>query len=131
MPSRRTFGYWPLIALTTLPALAIGMTLWVVSDLVPACAVVEGQRLTAPDSSFDLVTFSRSCGPETPANTQAVLVPVGDLVPYDAASFVSVAAAVDLAPAWTSPKALSIKLPSEGVLRSDAEVAGVAVTYGP
>ncbi len=35
MPPARKFGRWPLIAFTTLPALAIGMTLWVVSDLFP------------------------------------------------------------------------------------------------
>ena len=30
-----------LIALTAGPALAIGMTLWVVNDMVPACVVTE------------------------------------------------------------------------------------------
>lgn len=131
MPPAHKFGRWPLIAFTTLPALAIGMTLWVVSDLVPACAIIEGQRLTSPDGRFDLVTFARTCGPDTPPNTQAALVPPGEQVPYEAASFVSVGASADLAPAWISPTALSITLPPESVLRSDAEVAGVAVTYRP
>lgn len=129
MPPVRKFGPWPLVAFTTLPALAIGMTLWIVADLVPACELLEGQRLTAPDGRYDLVTFSRRCAPDTPPNVQAVLVPAGEPVPYEAASFVSIAASADLAPAWLSATAIALTLPAEGVMRSDTTVAGIAVTY--
>lgn len=118
-----------LLALTVGPALAIGMTLWVVSDMLPPCTITEAQRLTAPDGEFDLVAFSRACG-DTPPNMQAVLVPPGELVPFDAASFVSVAADVDLAPRWTTQGTIEITLPETGeVLRSDPAVAGIDVTY--
>lgn len=118
-----------LIALTAGPALAIGATLWFVTTLVPECVLNEHQRLTAPDNAFDLVTFSRSCG-DTPANTQAALVPPGEAVPFDAASFFSVTTDADLSPRWTAANAIEITRPTTGeVLRQDANVAGVAVTY--
>lgn len=107
----------------------IGATLWVAADLVPACTVREKVRLTSPDNQFDLVTFSRNCGDEQ-ANTQAALIPPGDEVPFDAASFFSVATDADLAPVWTSATALELTPPS-GVepLRADDAVAGISVTY--
>ena len=118
-----------LIALTAGPALAIGITLWVVNDMVPACIVTEAQRLTAPDGEYDLVTFSRACG-ETPPNIQAVLVPPGEDVPFDAASFVSVVATTDLIPRWDPQGRIEITLPDDGdVLRQDETVAGIAVVY--
>lgn len=119
-----------LIALTTLPALMIGTVLWFLADVFPACSITEKSRLTAPDGAFDLVTFSRNCGDDTPANTQAALVPPGDIVPDDAASFLSIAAASDLSPRWTADKALELSLPAEAhIFRNDDTVAGVAVTY--
>lgn len=118
-----------LLALTIGPALMIGSTLWVVNDLVPACTITEAQRLTSPDDQFDLVTFSRSCG-DTPANVQAALVPPGEAVPFDAASFVSVAAAADLAPAWNADGSIGITLPKDAeILRQDPNVAGIAISY--
>jgi len=118
-----------LLALTAGPALAIGVTLWVVNDMVPACVVTEVQRLTAPDAEYDLVTFSRACG-ETPPNIQAALVPPGEPVPFDAASFVSVAARVDLSPRWTEQGTIEITLPeTDEVLRRDSTVAGIDVAY--
>lgn len=118
-----------LIALTAGPALAIGVTLWVVNDMVPACVVTEAQRLTAPDGEYDLVTFSRACG-ETPSNIQAVLVPPGEEVPFDAASFVSVAEATSLTPRWDVEGQIEITLPETGkVLRQDDTVAGIAIVY--
>ena len=118
-----------LLALTGGPALMIGMTVWFVNDLVPACTVTETARLTSPDNEFDLVTFSRDCG-NTPLNIQAALVPPGEDVPFDAASFVSVAAAVDLAPRWDAHGSIEITLPSGvDIHRQDNSVAGIAVIY--
>jgi hypothetical protein len=118
-----------LLALTLGPALAIGTTLWVVSDIVPTCSTTEVQRLTAPDAMFDLVTFSRACV-DTPPNMQAALVPAGEQVPFDAASFVSVAAAVDLEPRWDAYGNIEITLPPDSeVLRQDEAVAGISVIY--
>lgn len=118
-----------LLALTIGPAIAIGMTLWVVNDMVPACAIFQAQRLPSPDAQFDLVTFSRSCG-DTPPNIQAALVPPGEQVPFDAASFVSIAAEVDLAPRWDASGNIEITLPENvEILRQDDTVAGLTVTY--
>ncbi|WIY51799.1 hypothetical protein O9Z70_09910 [Devosia sp. YIM 151766] len=118
-----------LLALTIGPALAIGLTLWFVNDLLPACTVTEHQRLTAPDDAFDLVTFSRACGP-TEANMQAALVPPGEQVPFDAASFVSIAAESDLRPRWDAYGNIELTLPEGAdIYRQDENVAGVAVIY--
>jgi hypothetical protein len=118
-----------LLALTAGPALAIGVTLWVVNDMVPACVVTEAERLTAPDGEYDLVTFSRACG-ETPPNIQAALVPPGEEVPFDAASFVSVVEATELTPRWIADGQIEITLPQTGeVLRQDETVADIPVVY--
>lgn len=118
-----------LAALTLGPALAIGMTLWFVNDLLPECVVTEHQRVTSPDDKFDLVVFSRACGP-TPPNTQAALVPPGEAVQFDAASFYSVAVDANLAAAWDEDGRITIDAP-EAVepLRQDSAVAGVTVIY--
>ena len=117
------------LALTVLPAIAIGATLWMVSGLVPACEINEQERLTSPDAQFDLVVFSRSCG-DTAPNTQAALVPPGEEIPFDAASFFSIGAAADLDPQWLSAGELSVARPAgTEIFRDDATVAGVAVTY--
>lgn len=118
-----------LLALTIGPALAIGMTLWFVNDLLPECVVSEHQRLTAPDSQFDLVTFSRACGP-TDANIQATLVPPGEEVPFDAASFASVGSNADLEPGWDADGNIELTLPQGAeIFRRDDSVAGINVIY--
>lgn len=118
-----------LLALTVGPALMIGATLWIAGGLVPACTVSETARLTSPDGQFDLVTFSRDCG-DTPPNMQAALVPPAEEIPFDAASFASVAAAADLRPRWTEAGQIEISLPDGAeVLRQDENVAGIPVTY--
>lgn len=118
-----------LAALTIGPAIAIGATLWFVTDLIPECSVEERQRLTGPDGEFDLVVFSRQCG-DTAPNSQAALVPKGEDVPYDAASFVSVAAASDLVPHWTAGGGIGIAVPPDAqIFRQDDNVVGIAVTY--
>jgi hypothetical protein len=107
----------------------IGATLWIVSDMVPTCSITEVQRMPAPDAQFDLVTFTRTCG-DTPENMQAAVVPLGEMVPYDAASFVSVMAAVDLEPRWSGTSMIEITLPENAeILRQDAAVAGIEVLY--
>lgn len=118
-----------LLAFTLLPAIAIGATLWIVSDLVPACTIEERSRLTSPDQQFDLVVFSRDCG-NTEPNTQAALVPPGEEVPFDAASFFSVAVDAALSPRWLAADSIEITRPA-GItaLRDDASVAGITVTY--
>tara|TARA_R110002020_G_scaffold36822_1_gene110619 strand:+ start:1018 stop:1413 length:396 start_codon:yes stop_codon:yes gene_type:complete len=119
-----------LLMLTTLPALAIGGLLWALTGLLPSCSTTEQARLTAPDQRFDLVVFARSCGPETGPNTQAALLPVGDTVPEDAASFVSIGADADLAPRWDGFGNIELTIPDGAeIYRQDDAVAGVAVIY--
>ena len=118
-----------LLALTVGPALIIGMTLWFVTGLVPECIIAEQERLTAPSGEFDLVTFSRACG-DTEPNMQAALVPAGEEVAFDAASFVSVGAAADLAPRWDAYGNIELTLPADvTIYRQDDAVAGVTVIY--
>lgn len=119
-----------LLALTLGPAVAIGMTLWIVADLVPACTITEHARASAPDGRFDLVTYSRNCGERTEPNSQAALLPKGDPIPADAVAFAQVNGDVDLAPAWTRDGEIEITLPEgDNVVRRDPSVAGVDVVY--
>ena len=114
----------------TIPAIVIGVALWFLADLVPQCTIDEQFRATAPDGQFDLVVFSRDCGPDTGANTQAALVPPGGVIPYDAASFLSVGASADLQPRWDAYGNIDLTLPpGTEPLRQDPEVAGIAVVY--
>lgn len=118
-----------LIALTLGPAIAIGATLWLVNDMIPECVVAEHERLTAPDNQFDLVTFSRACGP-TEANVQAALVPPGEDIPFDAASFASIGADADLQPRWDAYGNIELTLPEGAEIhRQDDAVAGISVIY--
>ncbi len=118
-----------LLALTLGPALAIGITLWFVASLVPECTITERTRLTAPDNQFDLIIFARDCG-GTPPNTQAALIPPGERISFDAASFFSAATDADLSPRWDSNGQIELTIPAgTEVLRQDETVAGVNVIY--
>ena len=119
-----------LLVLTTLPALAIGGLLWALTGLLPSCGITEHTRLAAPDQRFDLVVFSRSCGARTGPNTQAALIPMGDDIPEDAASFVSIGADADLAPRWDGLGNIELTIPADATIyRQDDTVAGLAVIY--
>ncbi|MDV3250243.1 hypothetical protein DevBK_02730 [Devosia sp. BK] len=131
MPKTTKMPMAVLLALTLGPAIAIGATLWFVAAAIPECSVNETERLPSPDGQFDLVIFSRDCG-DTDPNTQAALVPPGEDVPFDAASFYSVGAAADPDPRWLSATAIEIITPPEATIyRDDPTVAGVSVTYKP
>ena len=119
-----------LLALTTLPAMMIGATFWLLADLFPGCTITERQRLTAPDRQFDLVLFSRTCGEDTEDNRQAALVPPGESLPEDAASFFAAATSSELAGQWLDKDNLTITVPAGAdIRRQDATVAGIVVTY--
>ena len=130
MSSIARFPLRAWLAFTTAPAIVIGGGLWLLAEAIPACVVTEQSRLPAPDGAFDLVTFSRLCGDDTPANSQAALLPPGEAIPEDVASFLSVAADTDFASRWTAADRLEMTLPSGVRLyRHDDGVAGVTVTY--
>lgn len=119
-----------LIALTTIPAVLVGGLLWYASSLLSSCETTQHQRLPSPDSAFDLIIFSRDCGATTGANTQAALIPNGDSLPDDAASFLSIGAAADLSPRWDSPASITLTVPAGAqIYRQDTSVAGIAVNY--
>jgi len=65
------FRFRNLVLFTTLPALLVGALLWLTAGFLPSCSTIETLRLKAPDGAFDLVVFSRTCGPDTGPNTQA------------------------------------------------------------
>lgn len=118
------------LALTVIPAVLIGAGLWYVAALLPSCNLSEQARLTSPDRQFDLVVFSRDCGSTTGPNSQAALIPAGDELPDDAASFFSVGAAADLEPRWDGFGNIELVAPDGAeIYRQDDTVAGVAVIY--
>jgi hypothetical protein len=129
MARKRKMPVPVLLALTLGPAIAIGATLWIVTDLIPECAIAEQSRLASPDGTFDLVLFSRNCG-DTPPNVQAAIAPHGEALPYDAASFFSAMTEAPVEAKWTANDAVEVT-PTEGatILRRDDAVAGIAVTY--
>ncbi|KFC65384.1 hypothetical protein FF80_02848 [Devosia sp. LC5] len=130
MAPTNKFQLRTLIALTTVPALLVGGLLWYASSLLPSCETIQHARLPSPDSAFDLIVFSRNCGATTGANTQAALIPGGDTLPDDVASFLSIGAAADLAPRWDGPATIALTLPNGvQIYRQDESVAGVAVVY--
>jgi hypothetical protein len=130
MAASNAFRFRSMVLLLTLPALLVGAALWILGSLVPGCSVDEQARLGSPDGRFDLVIFSRSCGPSTAPNTQAALLPLGDDVPDDAASFLIIGEKVTLSARWNTPASLQIALPlPTDIRRQDASVAGIAVTY--
>lgn len=130
MPPSQKFPLRTFMLMTTLPVIGIGALLWYLAGLVPGCAVDETARLTSPDGQYDLVTFTRSCGEANRSGSQAVLVPAGDSIPDDAASFVRFAAEHDLQPRWSENGNIELDFP-EGAqaLRQDPSVAGITVNY--
>ena len=130
MPKAQKFPLSLFILLTALPATIVGGGLWYLSTLVPACSVDIAERLTSPDGQFDLVAFSRDCGTSTGPNSQAALIPAGDDLPEDAASFASIGMAADLAPRWDGFGNIELTLPEGAeIYRQDDTVAGIAVIY--
>ena len=120
-----------LLALTTLPAIMIGATLWILADAFPGCEIVERQRLTSPDQQFDLIVFSRTCGEDTEDNRQAALIPEGESLAEDATSFFAAATTADLTGQWIDKDNLTLTVPpGTDIRRQDKSVAGVTVTYG-
>lgn len=129
MPKTQKLPLPFFILMTALPAALVGAGLWFLGDLAPQCVVDEHERLASPDGHYDLVVFSRSCG-ETPANVQGALIPRGEQLPEDAASFVSLGVDVDLDPQWVGERELALTVP-EGAqaYRQDETVADVTVSY--
>ena len=124
------FPFGIFLLLTALPAALVGGGLWYLSGLLPSCAIDQQARLTSPDSQFDLVIFSRKCGATTGPNTQAAIIPAGDDLPEDAASFFSVGAAADLAPRWDGFGNIELAIPQGAeIYRRDETVAGLTVVY--
>lgn len=118
------------LLLTAVPAVLVGGGLWYLSGLLPSCSIDQQARLTSPDSQFDLVIFSRNCGATTGPNTQAAIIPAGDDLPEDAASFLSIGVAADLAPRWDGFGNIELAIPQGAeIYRQDDTVAGIAVVY--
>jgi hypothetical protein len=118
------------VLLTFLPTALVGGVLWYFASQIPGCTISETERLASPDSAYDLVTFSRDCGDTTGPNSQAVLIPAGDIVPEDATSFASVGAIADLAPRWDGFGNIELTLPEGAeIYRNDDTVAGIPVIY--
>lgn len=118
-----------LLALTLGPAIAIAATLWFVTDLIPQCVITENQRLTSPDGQYDLVIFSRDCG-NTEANSQAALVPAGQEVPFDAASFASIGTNEPMRARWDAYDNIELHIPVDSeIYRLDENVAGINTVY--
>jgi hypothetical protein len=129
LPANR-FPLRTFVLLTALPAALVGGGLWYLSALLPDCTIREQERLVSPDGHFDLVVFSRDCGTSTGPNTQAALIPAGDIVPEDAAGFASFGVTADLAPRWDGYGNIELTAPAGvTIYRRDEMVAGVSVIY--
>lgn len=130
MPRAQKFPLRLFALLTVLPAALVGGVLWYLSSLLPDCTTAIGNRLTSPDEQFDLVTFSRSCGDTTGPNTQAALIPAGEDLPYDAASFLSIGTTADLDPRWDGFGNIELTVPPGAeIYRQDDTVADLTVIY--
>ncbi|WP_240230090.1 hypothetical protein [Devosia lacusdianchii] len=130
MASIQKFPLRIFVLFTAIPALLIGGGLWYLSSLLPSCATAQHARITSPDNQFDLVVFSRDCGATTGFNTQAALIPSGEDLPYDAASFLSIGVAADLEPRWDGFGNIEVTVPPGAqIYRQDESVAGVSVIY--
>lgn len=124
------FSLRAFLLLTAVPATLAGGALWYLSSLLPSCIVDEQARLISPDGQFDLLVFSRDCGTTTGPNTQAALIPAGDALAEDAASFASIGVAADLAPRWDGFGNIELAIPlGVEIYRQDDAVAGIAVVY--
>lgn len=124
------FPFRALILFTTLPALIVGGLLFYLSTLVPPCQITEHGRFVSPDGVYDLVAFSRDCGTNTRPNIQAALIPAGDILPEDAASFLSIAGAADFDPRWDAYGNIELSVPADAeIFRKDDNVAGITVIY--
>ena len=129
MPTNR-FPLRIFVLLTALPAVVVGGGLLYLSAQLPSCTIREQQRLVSPGGQFDLVVFSRDCGATTGPNTQAALIPAGDSMPDDAASFASFGVAADLDPRWDGFGNIELTTPADATIyRQDETVAGVSVIY--
>ncbi len=108
----------------------VGGVLWYFAGTLPGCSIDVAERLPSPDGRFNLVVFSRACGGSDGPNTQAALIPAGEDLPEDAASFVSIGMRAELEPRWTSASTIELSVPRQArIYRQDESVAGVGVAY--
>jgi hypothetical protein len=120
-----------LIALTTGPALVVGIGLWVLTELVPECQPDMRESLPSPDGAVTLVVFGLDCGGTTGSNTQAAVHMSDEPFSQETAQVFFAADGVhDLVPRWTSGGAMEITEPAGITVHRRLEtVSGISVTY--
>ncbi|GLQ52870.1 hypothetical protein [Devosia nitrariae] len=120
-----------LIALTTGPALVVGVGLWVLTELVPECRPDVRENLTSPDGAVTLVVFGLDCGATIGSNTQAAVHMSDELFSQETAQvFFAADGAHDLAPRWTAAGEIEITEPAGATVHRRLEtIDEIPVTY--
>lgn len=121
-----------LVALTMGPALAVGLGLWVLAELVPECRTDVRESLTSPDGATTLVVLGLDCGAATGSNNTQAAVHMSD-EPFSqetAEVFFSADGVHALAPRWTAAGAIEITEPAGATIHRRLEtVSGIPVGY--
>jgi hypothetical protein len=133
MPApRNKLGLPALIALTTGPALVVGIGLWVLTELVPDCRPDIRESLISPDGAVTLVVFGLDCGAATGSNNTQAAVHMSD-EPFSQETgevFFAADGVHDLNPRWTATGAIEITEPAGVTVDRRLEiVSGIAVAY--
>lgn len=130
------------VVLIGIAAVIIGFNVWIYSTwpdlpLLP-CENTEVSRAPSPDGRLDAVLFTRNCAGTKAVGSQVSLVGAGEALPNKSGNaFVSNGGEVRAAwggprvsLAWSGPAALTVtRDPTAEVYKSEAQVAGAAITY--
>lgn len=130
------------VVLIGVAAVVIGFNVWMYYTwpdlpLLP-CENTEVARAPSPDGKLDAVLFTRECATTKSVGSQVSLIGAGEALPNKSANaFVSNGGEVRAAWGgprvsleWTGPAALTVtRDPTAEVYKSEAEVAGAAITY--
>lgn len=120
-----------LVALTTGPALVVGVGLWTLAELVPECRPDVRESMPSPDGAVTLVVFGLDCGATTGVNTQAAIHTSDEPFSRERAQVFFAADGVHaLAPRWTEAGAIEIAEPAGVTVHRRLEtVAEIPVSY--
>ncbi len=130
------------IVLIGLAAVVIGFNVWMYYTwpdlpLLP-CENTEVTRTASPDGKLDAVLFTRKCSGTKSVGSQISIIEAGAVLPNKSGNaFVANGGEIRaewggprVAMAWSGPAVLSVARDATAeVYKSEAEVAGTAITY--
>ncbi|GHA16564.1 hypothetical protein GCM10007989_09510 [Devosia pacifica] len=129
--TRNRLSLTMLVALTTVPALVLGVGLWGVSTLIPQCAPQIVDELPSPDGANTLTTFSVQCGLDTASNIQAAVHPATSAFDQEtAAVFITAYDTDSMEASWADESSIAVRLAKTArVTRRVNNVSGISVIY--